>query len=451
MAYDGGPRRLPYCVLVSVRNCMYPWHWMIITHEGEVLPCGHGSKPVGDLRTHTADEIWNGPVMQQLRASLFVGRVHAVCRSTDCPYQQKHLAFTPTEERPVMNEELAECFDDEWYLAQHADVREVVARRQFASGLEHYARHGCAEGRTYRLTSRTKNPASASTANAALALLEYTSGAIVLRSRPVDLVLQVSTICNLHCVMCPHGMHAVEHPNHMPLALLECVRHFIATAARMIVSGLGEPMLAPAFWRLVDDCAGREEVFIRANSNALLVTPDRARRLMHSGLKEISFSFDAATPATYARIRGADFANARRGVETMCAARRAHPRRSLEVFMNMTLMAENIAEAPRFVEIAAEIGVDAVLFSQLFPFGKQPSWRVERGDWAFVYSQQMLNLVPEQATEHLDRARTVGETLGMSIVFQSTTHAYLSPQTERGGAMADSAITPSPLQPVSVG
>ncbi len=407
---------------------MYPWHWMIVTHEGEVLPCGHGSKPVGDLRTQTADEIWNGPVMQELRASLFVGRVHRVCRSTDCPHQQQHLAFTPPEERPVMDEELARCFDEEWYLETHADVRDLVRRRQFASGLEHYGRHGCAEGREYRLVSRTTNPSPKPAANAALALLEYTRGATVLRSRPVDLVLQVSTVCNLRCVMCPHGIHAVERPMHMPLGVLDRVRDYAATAARMIVSGLGEPMLAPAFWRLVEDCAGREDVFIRANSNAILVTQERARRLLDSGLKEISFSCDAATPETYARIRGADFARVRQGIATMTAERRAHPRKSLEVFMNMTLMAENIAEAPRFVELAATLGVDAVLFSQLFPFGDRPDWQVTRGDWTFVYSQQMLNLVPEIAGECLDQAREIGDALGIRIELQSNTHTYLRPQ-----------------------
>jgi MoaA/NifB/PqqE/SkfB family radical SAM enzyme len=410
---------------MSVRNCLYPWHWMIVTHEGDVLPCGHGSKPVGNLRERTADEIWNGPVMQALRAHLLVGRVHPVCRSTDCPHQQQHLAFTPAQEFPAIDEELARSFDDAWYLDAHPDIAAAVQRRQFASGLEHFAKHGCHEGRAYRLVSAGEAPTPApSAANATLALLEYVRGATVLRSRPVDLVIQVSTICNLRCVMCPHGTGAVDRPSHMPLAVLERVQHFITTAARMIVSGLGEPLLAPAFWRLVESCAGRDDAFIRANSNALLVTPENAGRLLDSGLKEISFSFDAATPATYARIRGADFARARRGVETVCAVRRTHRRRSLEIFMNMTLMAENIAEAPQFVEMAAEIGVDAVLFSQLFPFGDQPAWRVTRGAWTFAYSAQMLHRLPQRAAEHLGRARARGEALGIRLEFQSNTHLY---------------------------
>jgi MoaA/NifB/PqqE/SkfB family radical SAM enzyme len=410
---------------MSVKNCMYPWHWLTIGHDGQVFPCGHGSKPVGNLTLNTAEDIWNGPIMQDLRASLLAGSVHEVCRSSDCPYQQTHLAFTPLDRPPAVDEELARLFDDEWYLEAHADVRAAVQRRHFSSGLEHFGRHGRAEGRAYRLIPQTASASPPSSANSSLALLEYSRGATIVRSSPVDIVLQVSTVCNLRCVMCPHGTGAVERPSHMPMAVLDRVRDFIGTAARMIVSGLGEPLLAPAFWRLIEDCARRNEAFIRANSNGLLVTPANAHRIMDSGLKEISFSLDAATPSTYAKVRGAEFCRALDGIRTLCAARRAHPRRSLEIFINMTLMAENIAEAPAFVALAAELGVDAVLFSQLFPFGNDPSWKVPRAGWTFSYSEQMLHRTPIEAAKHLNEARRLAATLGIRAIFQSNTDTYL--------------------------
>jgi MoaA/NifB/PqqE/SkfB family radical SAM enzyme len=405
---------------------MYPWHWMIVTDGGEVLPCGHGSRSVGNVREQTVAEVWNGVVMQELRATIQAGEVHAVCRSTDCPYQQEHLVFSPATERVELEHELAEAFDEAWYLEAHADVRVAVERRLFVSGLEHFARHGRAEGRAYQLLSRGQVVPSPSVANATLALLEYARGATQLRSNPVDLVVQVSTICNLRCVMCPHGVGSVERPQHMPIAVFERLLPFVDTAARMIVSGLGEPFLAPAFWALVERCAGRNEVFIRANSNAHFVTRANTQRVLSSGLKEISFSLDAATAGTYAKIRGSDFARVRAGVATMCAARREQPQPSLEIFINMTLMAENVAEAAAFVELAAELDVDGVLFSQLFPFGDQPDWRVERPDWRFIYSEQMLDRRPELAGTHLRAARARAEALGVKVEWQSNTHRYLS-------------------------
>src|SRR3954467_9378096 len=252
---------------MSVSNCMYPWHWMIVTDHGDVLPCGHGSKAVGNLRENSIEEIWNGKTMQEVRGAILSGCVHEVCRSTDCPHQQAHLAFTLDTEKVSVAPEIAEAFDEAYYLESHADVRAAVERRQLASGFEHFARHGRSEGRAYRLVSRTGVAPVETIPNAALALIEYSRGATVLRSKPVDLVLQVSTVCNLACVMCPHGIGDVERPHPMPVAILDAASAFVDAADRMIVSGLGEPFIAPAFWRLVERCAGRENVFIRANEN----------------------------------------------------------------------------------------------------------------------------------------------------------------------------------------
>ena len=30
---------------MSVRNCVFPWHWMLIDQHGDVMPCSHGSLP----------------------------------------------------------------------------------------------------------------------------------------------------------------------------------------------------------------------------------------------------------------------------------------------------------------------------------------------------------------------------------------------------------------------
>ena len=40
-----------------------------------------------------------------------------------------------------------------------------------------------------------------------------------------------------------------------------------------------------------------------------------------------------------------------------------------------------------------KLGVNAIVFSQLFNFGDRPDWRVEREAWRFVYYEQMLGLL----------------------------------------------------------
>lgn len=405
---------------MSVRNCNYPWHLMVVTAQGTVLPCGHGSKPVGHLGDQSPESIWNGDTMQALRASILAGRVHAVCKGCDCPHQQRQQAYAPLEPRALIGEELEEAFDEEWYLRQYPDVAQAVRRLRFASGFEHYAKQGQLEGREFQLRSRRELPASAAARNANLALLERARWAARLRSNPVDIALQVATST------AARGQGGAGESQHMPLEVLERLLPFVATASRIVASGLSEPFLAPAFWRLVQHCADREDLFIRASSSAYLVGPDSARRLLDSGLKEICFSLDAATPETYARLRGGNLMHSRRGIEATCAERRRHRRRSLGVFIGMTLMRENIEEAEAFVELAAELGVDGVVFSQFFLFGDDPASAGACGGWHLSRTEQRQFLAPELAREQLERAKSRAIALGLAVQFHGNTHRYLS-------------------------
>jgi len=431
---------------MSVRHCVFPWHWALITNDGDVLPCSHGAAAVGNLRDNTIEEIWNGPLIQEVRGCLLKGEVHRVCRSAECPFQREHPAFPERTEPLFVEESLARAFDEDWYLATYWEVRLAVFERRFTSGLEHYIRHGRQLGMRYRLkvgiseppgdgllkrcwsflTGRWRiAPRPAPIENGALGLLDYAQGRTVLRAKPADLILVVTTICNLRCVMCPHGMRLVENPRPMPVELLERARPYLDTASRMIVSGLGEPTMAASFWWIIEHVRDRTDLFIRANSNGHFLTPEKAGRILNSGLKEISFSLDAANPETYAKIRGGDFQRALAGIATLLEARVARPERTMTVYINMTLMRENLAEAADFVRLGHRIGADGVVFTQLFTFGDRPDWRVDRPDWTFVYSEQMIGRVPAEARQHLLAAKKCSDEIGMPIHLRDNVESYL--------------------------
>jgi MoaA/NifB/PqqE/SkfB family radical SAM enzyme len=436
---------------MSVRNCALPWHWMLITHEGDVMPCGHGSKPVGNLRDQTIEQIWNGQTMQEVRASVLRGDVHRVCCSLECPFQRRDNTFPEPKEPMSIQESFARAFDEDWYLATHSDVRDAVVTHRLASGLEHFIRHGRSEGRPHRLLEPRQRPpwarafraiadgvrmglgrprmAETPLTNAVLALVEYSRGATGLQARPADIVIVVSTVCNLKCVMCPHGMGLVERPRQMPLEIIERVSPFLPSTSRMIVSGLGEPMISPAFWWIIEQTRGREDVFVRANSNGHLITAERAQRLLESGLAEISFSLDAATSATYSKIRGGDLDKALAGISTLLRLRKLSKNKKMEILINMTLMRENMAEAASFVALAAQLGADGVLFSQLFPFGDRPDWQVSRKEWTFNYSEQMLVRDPVGARLHISRAKAAAEAIAMPVVYIGNVLAHLEGPT----------------------
>jgi len=404
---------------------MYPWHWLTLNSEGDAHPCHHGSHSVGNIRRSSVENVWNSALMCEVRASILAGKVHKVCETTNCPHQLANDAFSPPEEKAFLDAELSQSFDDKWYLAQNPDVAAAVQRLEFVSGLEHFAKFGRGEGRPYRLASRIENEVTAPVANALLAIREYSAGATRIASLPVDIVLQISSICNLRCVMCGHGVGTVDNPRHMPVEVIEHASEYLSVAARMIFSGMGEPLLAPSFWKVIENYGHSSHVFIRANSNGHFITPENSVRILASGLKEISFSLDAATAATYERIRGGDFAKALRGVSIMCEARRRSSCETLEVFVNMTLMRENISEASAFVGLAHSLGVDAIIFGQLLKFGDQPTWIAQRGSWSFQYTDQMIRNIPDLARRYLNEARDRARELGIKIIFLQNTNIYL--------------------------
>jgi MoaA/NifB/PqqE/SkfB family radical SAM enzyme len=411
---------------MSVRNCMLPWHWMLVTHEGDVLPCGHGSSAVGNLRTNTAEEIWNGELMQGVRSAIITGVVHPICQSPECPYQADHPAFSNRLEPFEISEELAENFDEDYYLESNPDVRDVVETGKITSGLEHFVRHGRSEGRLSRLFPSEHIQTDRRKRNASLAFLEYSRKSIIVRHMPVDIVVAVTTICNLRCVMCPHGLGIVEKPRNMPLDSVCALSGALDTVSRMIVSGVGEPTISPAFWNVLERFVPSDAVFIRVNTNALLITPEKAQAIASSALSEISISLDAASASTYTRIRGGNFERALAGIRMLVQARCKNPEPRKEISINLTLMRENFAELADFVRLGKELGVEVVVFSQLFSFGDLPDWKVVRGDYEFRYSESMPMRHAKEARAALSSAQSVATQLGMAVRMIDNVDSYLT-------------------------
>ena len=67
------------------------------------------------------------------------------------------LALPPMPPPPIAEDD----FDEAWYLARHADIREAVRAGAIASGYLHFVKFGKGEGRAYRVCAN--NPPSALT------------------------------------------------------------------------------------------------------------------------------------------------------------------------------------------------------------------------------------------------------------------------------------------------
>jgi radical SAM protein with 4Fe4S-binding SPASM domain len=77
--------------------CKFLWNELFVNVSGDVAPCCTQGRPVvGNLKTQKIEEIWNGPIMQEMRRRLYEGDPMPVCR--DCNYNTQLGHGTPKDE-----------------------------------------------------------------------------------------------------------------------------------------------------------------------------------------------------------------------------------------------------------------------------------------------------------------------------------------------------------------
>lgn len=230
---------------------------------------------------------------------------------------------------------------------------------------------------------------------------------------PKRFSFEVTNRCNLKCVMCPHGIGAIESPHDADLKLLDALWPGMAQAEELHLNGVGEPLLAGIFWTVITRLKGKERPRIRFNTNGLLLTQPNVERLAQASLAFISISLDAATPGTYKDIRGGQFEKAIDGVKRLVDK----VGETTQIKLSMVLMKRNIHEVEPFVELAARLGVPTVFFQHLTDTAvSSESWRVERpSGWTFVYNEQRLAQDPELSNFHVKRAMAAAKRLGVDL------------------------------------
>jgi radical SAM protein with 4Fe4S-binding SPASM domain len=131
------------------------------------------------------------------------------------------------------------------------------------------------------------------------------------------------------------------------------------------LQGLGEPLLAPALWEMIELVRSRG-ARVGFNTNATLLTRPAADRLVASGVDWVHVSLDGPTAETYEAIRdGASFARVRAHLAGLLEARRAAGSSTPRVLVVLVAMRRNVETVPELVDLAAGLGADGVFVQNL--------------------------------------------------------------------------------------
>ena len=191
-------------------------------------------------------------------------------------------------------------------------------------------------------------------------------------AEPVCLYLETTNRCNLLCTTCPRTFEDLEPPADMSWELFTTIVDQFPRIARVVLHGVGEPMMVRGLPRMIRYLKDRG-VYVLFNTNGTLLTQRAGRELIDSGLDELRVSLDAATPESFALVRGRDlFARILRNVRAFTTLQDELQATTPRVSLWLTGLKETIAELPAFVRLARELGVLEVYLQRLvyFPEGQ---------------------------------------------------------------------------------
>lgn len=182
---------------------------------------------------------------------------------------------------------------------------------------------------------------------------------------PRSLYLETTNRCDSKCQTCIRTFETLEPPADLTLERVRMIAEQFPALDRVVLHGIGEPLLNPQIFDIVAYLKTRVAVVL-FNSDAIGLTSARAIRLVESGLDEYRVSMDAATSATFRKLRGVDrFERVKANVARLVALQREMGRTTPRVSLWFTASRANVEELPAFVQLAAELGVPEVYVQRL--------------------------------------------------------------------------------------
>jgi MoaA/NifB/PqqE/SkfB family radical SAM enzyme len=192
----------------------------------------------------------------------------------------------------------------------------------------------------------------------------------VVGALPRSLYLETTNRCDSRCQTCTRTFNTVEAPRDLTLEEVRRIVDQFPALERVVLHGIGEPLLNRELTAMIAYLKARGAAVL-FNSDAITLTPPRARQLVESGLDELRVSMDAATRETYRLIRGVDrFDRVVGNVQSLVRLQREMERDTPRVSLWFTAMRANLGELPRFVRLAAGLGVGEVHVQRLVFYGQ---------------------------------------------------------------------------------
>lgn len=185
---------------------------------------------------------------------------------------------------------------------------------------------------------------------------------------PRSIYIEPTSRCNEFCQQCPRTLLTKEDDRDLTFDNFRSIVDQFPVLDRVILHGLGEPLLNKELPRMVRYLKERG-TYVLFNSNGIALTAQRGQELIDAGLDEYRLSMDASTRDLYARVRGVDaFDKIWRNVRTFVQRQKEQDAQKPAVSLWFTAMRENLHDLPGLIDLAHDAGIKEVYMQRLVYF-----------------------------------------------------------------------------------
>jgi AdoMet-dependent heme synthase len=175
---------------------------------------------------------------------------------------------------------------------------------------------------------------------------------------------EVTKGCNLRCIHCRAAATELSSPTDLPTrTALGIIDQIVAAANPILVLSGGEPLYRSDIFQLAR-YATDKGLRVALATNGTLVTKDVARMIVDAGVRRVSISLDGADATTHDSFRGIPgaFEAAVHGLRNLKVL-------GMSVQINMTIARHNAHQLPDVLQLARNLGADALHTFLLVPVG----------------------------------------------------------------------------------
>lgn len=196
--------------------------------------------------------------------------------------------------------------------------------------------------------------------NIDLARAEYLEGVSRLHSKPIVLALKMGTACDNQCTFC--SIHSTCSPYTLTGHSLKLAHSWFPFARQVVFTG-GEPLVyAKHLRRIIGDHVQQEGKEVRINTNGILVR-EQLDLLRGFSKLVLSVSLNTSCSKTYQYLHGTD--SFQKVVEGVRQVKEARQGLKTEIQLKMIIMRSTYRQIRDFTRLAADLGVDSLVFREL--------------------------------------------------------------------------------------